>query len=218
MSDIFREVDEALQQEKLLKIWEEYRTTIIAAIAILILSTALTTAYHSWNASRDATETARLMEALQAENPEAEIQKIIGDTRNGHEALGRMSTAGLLLEDNKKAEAAAIYLEAAKDKSTPRDFRDLARLLYNQNAAEQDLDLLKPLLANEKSPWIWHARLQAAVIAGDKNDMAQALAYLKPFATSDAMPQSLKQRATALINVYGLQQKDTQKNTQEDTK
>jgi len=150
------------------------------------------------------------MTALQAENPQAQIQKVIVDTRNSHEALGRLSTAGLLLEENKTAEAAVIYKEIAEDKSTPRDFRDLARILYNKNAAEQDLDILKPLLANDKSPWVWHARLQAAVIAGENNDTAKALEHLKPFATSEEMPQSLKQRATALINVYGLQNKTAQ--------
>lgn len=218
MSDIFREVDEAMQQEKLMKIWEEYRTTIIAAIAILILSTALTTAYRSWDASRDATETQRLMTALQSDNPQAEIQKVIGDTRNNHDALSRMSAAGLLLEENKNAEAAEIYKSIAEDKSAPRDFRDLARILYNQNTEQQNLDLLKPLLANDKSPWIWHARLQAAVAAGENNDTAQALEYLQPFAISEEMPQSLKQRATALINVYGLQNKAEQEPTSKETK
>lgn len=209
MSDIFREVDEALQREKMLKIWEEYRSTIIAAIAILILSTALTTAYKSWDASRDANETARLMDAMQSENPQASIQQVIKDTRNGHEALGRMSTAGLLLEEDKTAEAAELYKQVAEDGSAPKDFRDLARILYNQHTPTPSLDMLKPLLANEKSPWIWHARLQAATIAGQKNkDYAQALAYLKPFEDVTTIPLSLKQRAQAVAHVYELKQED----------
>lgn len=209
MSDIFREVDEALQREKMLKIWEEYRSTIIAAIAILILSTALTTAYRSWDANRNANETERLMEAMQSDNPQASIQQVIKDTRNSHEALGLMSTAGLLLDADKPAEAAELYKQVAEDGSAPKDFRDLARILYNQHAAAPSLDILKPLLANDKSPWIWHARLQAATIAGQtNNDYAQALEYLKPFADVTTIPLSLKQRAQAVTHVYELKQED----------
>lgn len=211
MSDIFREVDEALQQEKLENIWKEYRTTIIAAIAILLISTAATNAYKNWDAKRDAAETARLMEAMESDNPEKEIQNVINDTRRGHEALGLLSAAGLLLNEGKSEEAATLYKKVAEDNGAPRDFRDLARILYNQNAAQTDLALLQPLLTNDKSPWIWHARLQAAVIAGeDKANIAQALAYLKEFQTTTAIPLSLKQRADALTHVYALSTKETQ--------
>ncbi len=210
MSDIFREVDEALQQEKFEKIWKEYKTTIIAAIAILLISTALTTAYRSWDSKRDAAETARLMEAMQSESPAEAVQKVISDTRKGHKALGLMSTAGLLLGEGKKAEAAALYKQAADNKGAPRDFRDLARILYNQHTEQPAIDILQPLLANDKSPWIWHARLQAAVIAGEtKENTAQALEYLKPFKTVTTIPLSLKQRAQALSHVYELETKET---------
>lgn len=221
MSDIFREVDEALQQEKLEKIWKEYKTTIIAAIAILLVSTAATTAYRNWDSNRDATETARLMNAMESDTPAQAIQEIISDTRNGHEALGLMSTASLLLEEGKKTEATALYKQAAEDRSTPRDFRDLARILYNQHTDKPIIGILQSLLANDKSPWIWHARLQAAVIAGEtNNDTAQALKYLKPFETVTTIPLSLKQRAQALAHIYKLEttQPSEKKSKTEETK
>lgn len=209
MSDIFREVDEALQQEKLAKIWKEYGTTIIAAIAVLIISTALTTAYHSWDNSRDGAETARLMEALESNTPAQSIQSVIKDTRKTHEALGIMTAAGLLIEENKKDEAAALYKQAAENRSTPRNLRDLARILYTQNAStdSKTMDILAPLLSNEKSPWIWHARIEAAVISAHQDqDYTKALAYLAPFKEVTTIPLSLKQRGLALAHVYQLKQ------------
>lgn len=211
MSDIFREVDEALQQEKLVKIWEEYKTTIIASIAILLISTAATTAYRNWNASRDATETARLMAAMESDTPTQAIQDVIKDTRKGHKTLGLMSAAGLLLEEGKKTEAVALYKQVVDNKSAPRNFRDLARILYNQHTDKPSIDILQPLLANDKSPWIWHARLQAAVIVGEtSNNTAQALEYLKPFDTVTTIPVSLKQRAQALLHLYELKTEEQQ--------
>ena len=59
MTDIFEEVDDALRQEKLQKIWDEYKNTIIASIVILIASTGLTSGYKTWNHSRNANETAK---------------------------------------------------------------------------------------------------------------------------------------------------------------
>ncbi len=205
MSDIFREVDEALQHDKMLKIWEEYRATIIAAIAILIVSTAATNFYHSWDNKRNAAETQRLSQALQADDPQAAIQDVIQDTRKGHKALGLMSAANLHLKNNKKEDAAALFQDIATNKKSPRNIRDLARILYVQTANQSNIDILKPLLKNKKSPWIWHARIEAAVItAHSEENYTQALDYLAPFESTEYVPASLRQRAEALAHVYSL--------------
>lgn len=215
MSDIFREVDEALQQEKIERIWKEYRSTIIACIAILVLGTAATTGYRSWDSSRDASETAKLLKALESDKPQEAIQKAIGNTRNAHEALGLLSAASLLIEEDKKEEASALYKQLADNKSAPRDLRDLARIFYVQNSQEKSLDTLKSVLANDKSPWIWHARLEAASLAAHQNEnYQQAMAYLEPFKTDASIPPSLKQRAEALLHVYALKQSENKKETE----
>ena len=209
MSDIFREVDEALQQDKMLAIWKEYSSTIIAAIAILILSTALTTAYKNWDNKRDATETAKLINARSSDDPQTAIMDAVKDTRKGHKALGLMSAANLKLKAGKKAEAAKIYKQIATNKKSPRNLRDLARIYYIQNTDEKpDIAMLKPLLSNDKSPWIWHARVEAAVItAHDKENYGQALKYLENFKDAKYIPATLKQRAIALEHVYNIKKK-----------
>jgi hypothetical protein len=218
MSDIFREVDEAMQREKLEKLWHEYKSTIIAAIAILIVGTAGMTAYRNWDAARDAAETERLLQALDSQNPETALQQAIKDTRAGHEALGLLTKAGFLLEEGKQQEAAAIYRQLAEDRSAPKDLRNLSRILYSQNSEENTMEILQPLLVDEKSPWIWHARLQAAVItAHQQNDYNKAIEYLQPFDTVERIPLSLKQRAQALKHIYGLRQAAAPQITEETT-
>jgi hypothetical protein len=211
MSDIFREVDEAIQQDKMLKIWNEHKTTIVAAVAVLIMSSALTTTYHSWNSGRNAAETARLIQAIDSTNAAQDLPTIIEDTRKNHAAIGTFIAAGLALENDKKDEAAAFYLEAAESRKTPRDLRDLARVLYVQNAHDPSIDVLKPLLANEKSPWIWHARIEAAVLSAAQNDYKNAIPYLKGFEKVTTIPLSLKQRGLALHHVYTLKNKSENK-------
>lgn len=212
MSDIFREVDEAMQQEKLLNIWNEYKNTIIAAIAILIVTATGTNLYHSWNNNRNAEETARLMQAMESNAPQEQLTKVIEDTRGNHAAVGRFIAANMAIEKGETAKAVSIYEVAAKDGSTPRDLRDLARILYVKNAEEPKLEILKPLLADDKSPWVWHARIEAATMAANDGDYDQALKYLENFESVTTIPLSLKQRGNALRHVYELKKNDQKEN------
>lgn len=206
MSDIFREVDEALQQEKMLKIWHEHKTTIVGAIVVLLLSTSGMTIYKNWDYKRNTKDTALMMGALDSKEPDSALTYVIQNMDANHVAIGKFILAGLAIENDKRSDAAALYLEAAESSKPPRDLRDLARILYVQNTDKPTLDILKPLLANEKSPWVWHARVEAAVIAASENDFAKAAAYLKDFENVTTIPLSLKQRGIALGHVYNLKQ------------
>lgn len=219
MSDIFREVDEALQQEKLEKLWAEYKTTAIAAVAILVLGTAFITGYKSWDASRNAKETQKLLLALDSKNPETEISKVIQDTRSSHKAIGTLTQAGLLVEQGKNEEATALYKSLSEDRSVPKNLRDLSRILYSQNSADSSIKVLKPLLEDDKSPWIWHARLQAAVAsAHTEKNYKKALAYLKPFESATRLPPSLIERAQALNHVYKIKSAENEQVTTKEQK
>ncbi len=205
MSDMFREVDEAMQQEKMMNLWKQHGSTLIAALIVLVLSTSVMTYYYKWDANRNAAETARLTEALQSETPEAALMELSKDTRKGHSAIAAMSAANLKLSDGNKAEAATLYKQVADNSKSPRNIRDLARVLYVQNADAPDIAILKPLLSNAKSPWLWHAKIEAAVMtAHNDNDYAKALTYLEDFDTAKFVPATLKQRANALAHVYKL--------------
>jgi hypothetical protein len=48
MSDILREVDEAMRVEKMTRLWAEHGNTVIAAIVALILGTALSSGWNAW--------------------------------------------------------------------------------------------------------------------------------------------------------------------------
>lgn len=217
MSDIFREVDEALQQEKIANLWKKHGSTIITALIVLVISTAIGTYYKKWDAKRNGEETARLTTALQSDDPQTAINNVIQDTRKSHAALGQMTAANLLLQDNKKTEAAEIYKTVLENKKTPRNLRDLSRIFYVQNAEKPDSKVLEPLLSNEKSPWIWHARIEAAVLSAHQdNDYQKAIDYLQSFNDAPYIPFSLKQRAQALSHVYTLKLQNKTSETKAD--
>ena len=80
----------------------------------------------------------------------------------------------------------------------------MARILYSQNGGENALSILKPLLSDSKSPWQWHAKIEAATSEAKQGNYDAALSYLNDFKDQTNLPASLKQRGDALTHVYTL--------------
>lgn len=212
MSDIFREVDEALQQEKAAKVWKEYGPTLIAGAFIVVLATGATTAFKAWNHSRNADETSRLVTALEETNPSpATLLDIAKDTRGNHESLALFTAAGLVADKKDYAPAAALYKQVFETGGTPSEISGLARVLYVRNVlaaggdanADELLAALKPVLNDEGNAWRWPAKIDAALIAAHlQQDYKSAAAHLQGTDTATDLPPSLKQRAESLYQLY----------------
>lgn len=210
MSDIFREVDEALQKEKAAKFWKEYGPTLIAAAVIVVLSTAATTAYRTWDSSRNKAETAKLVAAAEDKDIAVAMESAAADTRTGHKAVALMNAGGQHAQKKDFAKAADLYNSVASDKSAPDDLRDLASIYYVRSALLNDpktdaktlLDRLLPVAKNEKSAFHLQAKLEAALLYGETlKDYTAALALLTGF-DADKGTDSLQEKATALKHVY----------------
>ena len=213
MSDIFREVDEALQKEKVEKLWKEYGPTVIMAAVVLVLATAATVGYRSWNSQQNQKETAKLVVAMDDKDLSTALEKVAGETRKGHEAIALLTSAGKHAENKDFTKAATLYKQILDDSGTPDALSDLAAILYGraaQLAATKDAapdyqDLLKtilPVAKNDKSPFQQQAKVEAALLYGDGlKDYTAALDLLKGFETESA-PDSLKEKALALKHVY----------------
>lgn len=211
MSDIFREVDEALQQEKLARAWKNYGPALVLAGIVLIAGTAGFSAYHHWDATADRRETGELIAAVESKDAAAALEKAATDTRDGHKAVALMNAAGKEAEARKFDAAAKLYDEVSKDAGAPSGLRDLAAILSTRSTllaagdAAPDYralaDRLAPIARNTKSPFRMQARLEAAALYGDGlKDYAQALSLLDGF--EDGAADSLKEKAAALKSVY----------------
>lgn len=210
MSDIFREVDEALQKEKAARFWKEYGPTLIAAAAIMVLSTAATTAYLTWDSSRNKAETAKLVAAAEGKDVATAMEEVAAETRDGHKAVALMNAAGQHAQQKDFAKAAGLYDSVSSDKSAPDDLRDLAAVFFVRSALLNDpktdakplLDRLLPIAKNEKSAFHLQARLEAALLYGETlKDYTAALALLSGF-DADKGTDSLQEKAQALKHVY----------------
>ncbi len=212
MSDIFREVDEALSREKAARFWKDYGPTLVAAAIILVASTAATTAYRTWDGWRDREETAKIFAAFEQKDVAPALEQAAADTRKGHKALALLNAAAQYSSDKDFAKAAGLYKSVAEDSATPDDLRDLATIyevrasLLAQQGKTPDYkayaEKLAPIAKNGKSTFHLQASLDAALLYGDGlKDYTAALDLLKGFDT-DSVSDSLREKATALQHVY----------------
>lgn len=212
MSDIFREVDEALQREKAAKLWKEYGPTLILAAIVLVISTGITTAYRSWDTSRNQQETAKLVAASEQKDIAAAMEKAAQDTRDGHKGVALLNAAAKYADKKDFAKAAALYDTLSKDSAVPQDLRDLASIFYTRatllaaDGKAPDYKTLAERLMqaaeNDKSAFQKQAKLEAALLYGNGlKDYTKALGLLKGL-DEESTADSLKEKASALKHVY----------------
>lgn len=212
MSDIFREVDEALQREKASKFWKDYGPTLVLAAIVLVLATAVTTGYRTWDTWRDKQETAKLVIATEDKDMAAAMEKAASDTRSGHKVVALLNAAGAHAGKKEFTKAAELYDQAANDGSAPSDLRDLATILYSRAALlaagdkapdyKAHVEKLLPIAQNKGSAFQLQAKLDAALLyGGGLKDYTAALDTLKGF-DAEGGQDSLSEKATALKHVY----------------
>lgn len=220
MSDIFREVDEALQREKAAKFWADYGPTIILAAIVLVASTGITTAYRAWDKWRDEAETQKLVAAQSADDLVAAYEQVAGETRKGHEAIALLTAGHAAAEAKDFIKAADLYNRIVADTSTPSNLRDLATILAVRATQMQDgaapdytsmAEKLLPITKDKKSAFRMQATLEAAALYGSgMQDYKTALDLLAAF-EDDTASGSLKEKADALKHVYEFENAKTPK-------
>lgn len=213
MADLFREVDEAMRQDRIAKFWKENATYIIAFILGTIVLTAAISGYKAWDSGVRKKQTQALIALQDARDyPDNITGEAVSGLRPGLRGLALMDAAGKHVERKKTAEALRLYESVAADPEIPGDLRHLAtlmnvRLLLNDDAADSGalIARLEPLWTDPESPWAAHARLEAAAIVANRlNDPDAARAHLNAIQDKIGLPATLYEKARALDHVYAL--------------
>lgn len=215
MTDIFREVDEALQKEKLERIWRDYGSLIIGGILAIILGTALSTGWTSWQTHRNEQATTAIMAALEDKDPAAKLAALAAEGGGDRAVLAQLMQAGTFAEKGAADKAAPLFKQVYES-GAPESLRDLSRIFYvraqqqikapTAEEAKGLIDILSPVMNNAKSPWTWQARLETAVLtAGPMKNPAGALDVLSAFDKAEGVSPTVKDKATALKQVYAAQ-------------
>ncbi len=220
MTDVFREVDEALKQDRVVGFWKENGTFIIGCAVAIVLATAVSSAYRTWDSYSNKADTSVVLGALEAEDVPEQLEAVSGELRAGHRGVAMLLAAGSYIEEGRPQEALEAFAKIADDSRMPDDLREYgllmkARLMQENEinetspvSSENVISLLKPLTDDSEGAWHWHALIQTALAyAHLDRDYTRAAELAGRVAESDLAPATVRSRAMALQSVYAVKSK-----------
>jgi hypothetical protein len=207
VSDIFREIDEELRRDNLLKLWARYGRYIIAAAVFLLIVAGGVVAWREHQLSERLAQSNRYAGALglARDGKEADAVKVfavIAREGGGYSILAAFEEAGLLARSGDHEAAAAAYDRIAAESELDPNFRGLALLLsVSQRMPEADphttIDRLGPLTVSG-NPWRPSALELTALARLQSGDKSGALELFKSLADDLAAPENLRARAAEM--------------------
>lgn len=207
MSDIFREIEEELRRDNLLKLWQRYAKYIIAAVVIVLVIAGLVVAWRQYQASQRQAQAARYSAALALAQTgkDAEASKLFDDLAQqsgGYGLLSAFEHAELLAKSGDHKGAAAAYDRIAADSAIGPQFRDVAELLSVMQSfpaadAKTVIERLRPLTAND-NPWRATALDLTAAASLKSGDREAARKIYQQLSDDLTAPQSLRARAAEM--------------------
>ena len=207
MSDIFREIDEELRRENLLKLWSRYGKYVIAVAVLALLIAGSVVAWREHQASERRAQAGRFASALTLARggKSAEAAKLfaaLGQEGGGYSLLASFQSAELLAKAGDRPGAIAAYDRLAQSTGIDPEFRDLAVLLSVMHALPDGdpnaaIERLKPL-TQSGNPWRASALDLTAAAKLKAGDRAGALEIYKQLADDPSAPQGLRARAAEM--------------------
>ena len=209
MSEIFREIDEELRQDKLKEQWTKYGKYVIA-IAVIVVG--VVGGYKGWEAyttqQREAAA-ALYLEAAQLSSQDDVIgaaEKLAQAAQEGtlgYRLVALLQQAAILSDSDDKEGAAAIYRKLAADPDIPARYQELAVLLMAMQQADTAdaadlIDRLRPL-TDPGAHWRFTALEISAGLHLRQNDTAAARQALLAIADDLDAPSGARARAAELL-------------------
>ncbi len=207
MSDIFREIDEELRRDNLLKLWQRYGKYIIVVAVLAVLVAGGIVAWRDHQASERHAQAARYSSALTLirEGKDAEAARLfarLSQEGGGYGVLAAFEEAELLAKTGDKKGAIAAYDRLAATSGIDPEFRDLAVLLSVMHAfpdadAKTLMERLQPL-AQSGNPWRASALDLTAAAKLKSGDRDGAREIYQKLADDLTAPQALRARAAEM--------------------
>lgn len=207
VSDIFREIDEELRRDNLLKLWSRYGRYVVAVAAVALIIAGGVVAWQAHQLSERRAQSARYAGALALARAgktadAATVFASIAREGGGYAILASFEDAALLATTGNRKGAVAIYDSIADASGVDPAFRDLALVLsVMQSTPEADpkatISRLAPLTA-PGNPWRPTAAELTAAAKLKLGEAKAALALYKSLADDLTAPRSLRARAAEM--------------------
>jgi hypothetical protein len=207
VSDIFREIDEELRRDNLLRLWSRYGRYIIGAAAVALVVAGGIVAWRQHQLTERRAQSTRYAGALTLarDGKEADAAKVfaaIAEEGGGYAVLASFEEAALLAKSGDRSAAIADYDHIAATGDLDPGLRGLALLLSVMQSlpeadARQTIERLVPL-TESGNPWRPTAIELTALARLKSGDKSGALDLYKGLADDLVAPPSLRARAAEM--------------------
>jgi hypothetical protein len=210
--EFFREVDEAVRQERWLKLWKHYGGFIIGAVLAIVVGTAAGVAWREYRSSTRLSQAAEYAQAIEllrqdrsAEAADA-FAALAEEADSGYAVLARLRAAEARAEAGDPEAKLETLTRLAESDAAPV-YRELGRLL----AAQQQLGQGEPgalaqqlaELTGPGEPWRYSALELRALAQMRAGETLEARRTLTALVSEPGAPANLAGRASELLEALG---------------
>jgi len=206
MSDIFHEVDEEVQRDKIEKAWRRYQTPVVVAAVLVVAATGAWSFYSSQRLKVAEAANTRFMEAVALSDAGKSAEAIAAfdaltkDGPKGYASLARLRAAEEIAK-TERARATELFDAMGEDSSLDKLTQEVAKLRSALLAADQDdrekLMLKLGPLMTQNGPFRYSAEEWSGLDALFNEDYDEAERVFNLLTLDRDAPAGVRQRAAA---------------------
>ena len=210
MSDIFREVDEDIRQEKYRRLWDRFGPWVIALAVLIVLGTGGYRGWQYWQETQAQEAGDKFLEAVRlsdAGDVEGTLSALEGlsAASGGYPQLARLRAAAELAKADRKAEALAAFDAISRDSSVDEALKSIAALRAGYLAVDMEgygavADRVE-VLTGEEAPFRAAARELLALAAWKAGNADDARKWISALEDDEDTPSEVSRRVEILSEV-----------------
>ncbi len=207
--DFIREVDEAVRQDELKRLWDRFGVYIVLGAVLIVAGVAGYKGWVYWKETQSANAGARFTGALtlsedgKIEDADAAFRDLVSQAPAGYRALSRFQLAAAAVKAGKPADAVKAYDALAADSSIDEVLQGFATVqAATLRVDEAGLDEIRKRvgpLADGTGPWRHSAREILGLAAYRAGDDAEAERYFTRALVDPGIPQNMRRRAEMML-------------------
>jgi len=209
--DFFREVNEAVRQDRYNELWDKYGVYALAAAALIVAGVAGFKVWSYWQeqkaqaAGTDFSQAVTELDSGDVAKARDVLNSLAAKGPTGYQILSRFQLAAAEAQAGSTDKAVALYDALAADPETDTILKGLATIqaatLKLDTADYAEMERRLKGLIDENSPWRYSARELLGLSAYRQNNVPAAEKQFSELVADQGTPQNLRERADMMLSL-----------------
>jgi len=209
--DFFREVNEAVRQDRYNELWDKYGVYALAAAALIVAGVAGFKVWSYWQeqkaqaAGTDFSQAVTELDSGDVAKARDVLNSLAAKGPTGYQILSRFQLAAAEAQAGSTDKALALYDALAADPATDAILKGLATIqaatLKLDTADYAEMERRLKGLIDENSPWRYSARELLGLSAYRQNNVPAAEKQFSELVADQGTPQNLRERADMMLSL-----------------